>query len=386
MRHISTTPFGGRPVTAGLLARQSLAEAPIAQQSVDKWALLRDVTDARSVLGVSDRDLAVLSALLSFYPDKELSDDDRLMVFPSNASLSERAHGMPESTLRRHLAALIHAGLILRHDSPNGKRYAIRDGHGRIDRAFGFDLRPLLVRAGHIAVAADTVRQDALRLRRQREDIVLRLRDATKLYLWSVEVTGREDMGLVSRLADMRRALRRKLDEAALAELAAAMNTLDCKIAAGLPVVAEQLSGNDVQNERHYQNSKSDNFESEPCNEKQEGQGETDLRLPLGLVLKATPEICDYAKAPVRDWRDLFNVAAFVHPMLGISPDAWDAARRAMGDDAAAVTVACMLQRIDHIRSPGGYLRTLTEKTANGAFFVGPMVMALLRAENTIAA
>ena len=125
------TPFGRQAVTAGLLATRALAETPAPQASTDKWALLRDLTAARGAYGVSDRDLAVLAALISFHPRAELTDDAQLIVFPSNASLSARAHGMPESTLRRHLAALVKAGLILRRDSPNGKRYATRGASGQ---------------------------------------------------------------------------------------------------------------------------------------------------------------------------------------------------------------------------------------------------------------
>ena len=100
--------------------------------------------------------------------------------------------------------------------------------------------------------------------------------------------------------------------------------------------------------------------------------------MPLELVLKAAPEITTYAHQPIQSWRDLLNVSAFVHPMLGISPDAWASARRHMGDDTAAVALACILQRAAMIRCPGGYLRALTEKAARGIFSAGPMVMALL--------
>ena len=46
--------------------------------------------------------------------------------FPSNNKLRSRAYGMSEPTLRRHLASLVKAGLLIRRDSPNGKRYARR--------------------------------------------------------------------------------------------------------------------------------------------------------------------------------------------------------------------------------------------------------------------
>lgn len=376
------TPFGRQPVTAGLLATQALAEAPAPDQAPDKWALLRDLTTARASFGVSDRDLAVLSALLSFHRGKELADDDALIVFPSNAALSERAHGMAESTLRRHLAALVRAGLILRRDSPNGKRYATRDRSGTLERAFGFDLRPLLVQSPRIADAAETARRDALALRRLREMVVIRLRDAAKLIVWAEETGRHVPDALLEAAAGMQRALRRKPDSTLLTQLAASAETLLTQ--ARRLTDTEEMDGNDVENERHQQNSNSEPHESDSCCEQQKvlGSDQAEPSIPLGLVLKAAPDIRDYAPEGIRNWRDLVAVAGFVRPMLGISADAWDQARRNMGDTVAAVTLACMLQRAEAIARPGGYLRSLTEKAGQGAFSPGPMVMALLRAEN----
>ena len=181
MERLTTTPFGRRQVTAGLVAAAALARAPASDPACPKWQVFHDLRDARAAFGVTDRDLTVLNALLSFHQTAELRDGEPLVVFPSNATLSDRAHGMAESTLRRHLAALAAAGLVVRHDSPNGKRYATRDADGRIARAFGFDLRPLLVRAREIAAAARTARAGAERRRRLREAAVLALRDAAKL-------------------------------------------------------------------------------------------------------------------------------------------------------------------------------------------------------------
>ena len=83
--------------------------------------------------------------------------------------------------MRRHLTSLVEAGLIVRHDSPNGKRYAARDQAGAIVRAFRFVLRPLLVRAEEIGETARAVRAAAERCRALRERSVLMLRDAAKL-------------------------------------------------------------------------------------------------------------------------------------------------------------------------------------------------------------
>ena len=51
-----------------------------------------------------------------------------------------------------------------------------------------------------------------------------------------------------------------------------------------------------------------------------------------------------------------------------------------MGPDNAATAMACILERGGHINSAGGYLRDLTRKAVKGEFSLGPMLMALLRA------
>jgi len=367
MRHISMTPFGRQPVTAGLLATQALAEAPAPDAPIDKWVLLKDLSEARANFSLSDRNLAVLSALLTFLPARELRDD-ALTVFPSNASLSARLHGMPESTLRRHLAALVDAGMLLRHDSPNGKRYATRDGKGRIEQVFGFSLRPLLLRATEIATAAASARETARNIRKVRQTIALLWRDLSQLVACEL---GSAHPGLAERLAALQPLLRRKLGLEQLLLLSDTLRELLENIAptASKP---EEMSGNDIQNERHQQSSDSDNQESEYAM-KQEKQ-----LLPLELVLKAAPEILEYALCPVRTWRDLEALAEFVHPMMGITTETWRQASEILGRSATATVLACILQRLDRINSPGAYLRRLTN-TPN--FQTGPMVMALLRAE-----
>ena len=112
-----TTPFGRRPMTLALVQRQTSVGDIEQGKAADKWRVFRDVSAARELLGVHSNSLAVLDALLSFYPDNELRQDAHLIVFPSNVQLALRAHGMAGATLRRHLAILVEAGLIFRKDS-----------------------------------------------------------------------------------------------------------------------------------------------------------------------------------------------------------------------------------------------------------------------------
>ena len=82
----------------------------------------------------------------------------------------------------------------------------------------------------------------------------------------------------------------------------------------------------------------------------------------LGLVLKACPDIVDYAAGGIGNWLDLMATAAQVRGYLGVSPSAYEDACHVMGPEVAAIVIACILQRAQHINSAGGYLRALTEK------------------------
>lgn len=336
---------------------------------------------------MTDRDLAVLNALLSFYPHTALNAAKGLIVFPSNAALSKRAHGMAESTLRRHLAALVRAGLVQRHDSPNGKRYARRNTSGQIDRAFGFDLSPLLIQATQILRAAERAEQAQDQLRRLREAAVLHLRDATKL----VEFAQSQGQSfnwdeLSDQIRLMQRTLRRKLDIDAVNKVKTAANTLLQSIVMLIkkPVETQEMSAKPVQNERHHSNSKTDILDSESAQtsisrSEPNSARPNDTPLPLDVVVKAAPDIMDFARDGTIDtWTELIHIAERIAPMMGIQKDVWQQAAQAMGPVQAAIVVACLLQRAYAIKQPGAYLRTLTTKAVNGAFSPGPMVMALL--------
>ena len=63
--------------------------------------------------------------------------------------------------------------------------------------------------------------------------------------------------------------------------------------------------------------------------------------------------------------------------MLGIDQPVMIDAKRIKGREGAAVTVLCMLEKASAIRSPGAYLRRLTQMARDGAFSLKPMLMAL---------
>ncbi len=173
--------------------------------------------------------------------------------------------------------------------------------------------------------------------------------------------------------------------------LVAALEILREQVANRLQMRAkpQELSGNPDQTERHIQESKPESIielEAGSGNEPSKHQpiapaSEANRIFPLGLVLKACPEIVNYGPdGTVRSWRDLMIAAVTVRSMLGVYPSAYQEACAVMGTENAAAAMACILERAGHINSAGGYLRDLTAKAKQGKFSLGPMLVALLRA------
>jgi len=391
---IATTPFGRRPMSLALLAAQNETREIPEGKTIDKWQVYRDLCEGKTVFGVTDRSLAILAALLSFHPDNELSEESGLVVFPSNRQLSLRAHGMANTTLRRHLAALVDCGLIIRRDSPNGKRYARKDGAGAFEEAFGFSLAPMLARSNEFAEAAERVRADNRALRLMRERITLHRRDIGKLIEAAVEEDVPGDWGgLWRRFRAIVDAIPRRATiydlEPIVGDLAAIREEVDKLL--NLHMNVENPDGNESRNGRQQSNSNTNAFiEFEPAFDKSGATVEPNRTpqeppkgYPLGFVLKACPEIIDYAVDGIANWRDLMATAAQVRGYLGVSPSAYEDACHVMGPETAAIVVACILQRAQHINSAGGYLRALTEKARAGDFTVGPMLMAAYKANGT---
>lgn len=257
-RDAVTTPFGRRAMTLGMLATQVLSRQIGPGQTAGKWKLFQSLCEARLHFGLSERSLLVLNALLTFYPHDEISEENGLVVFPSNSQLARRAHGMAEATLRRHLAALINAGVLARKDSANGKRYARKDQSGGISEAFGFSVAPLLVRAEEITAIAISVANERQEQRRLRERLTICRRDVSKLIVVALEEGAPGDWFAVQeRLRVMtqtlvRRPTRQQVEDA-LEEFEMLREEVTSRLE--LKFKSEVMSGNADHIDRHLHNS-----------------------------------------------------------------------------------------------------------------------------------
>ncbi|GAA0787924.1 plasmid replication protein RepC [Roseibium denhamense] len=441
---IATTPFGGGRFSAALFQaqetirkkRKEIAGGGNITGKADKWQLLRALTEAKAGYGLSDRTIAVLEALMSFHPEKELDGTQDIIVFPSNAELSIRSRGMSAPTLRRHIAALVSSGLLQRRDSANGKRFSRKAADGTIEEAFGFNLAPAVLMAPEIFERAEAARAHAAAVKKVRGEITLHLRDVSKTIeaahedgiaakdpdmWWGFSQRLKDLSGTVQRHAalealGMRRdalvRLRAEVESAFLKGMDAA--DLDARDAAYETAEAnhhqstfKKISGNDARNERHIQNSNKENpFEyiSEKDEERAGEQSQSDTwemgvaswqqgpagkqkspsaeAVSLGELRQACPDFCDYALNGLNDWRDAREAAELARPMLGISKSAWSEALDVMGPAGAVVTIAYLIQRAGEIKSAGGYMRALAEKARSGKLKVKPMLASLMNASD----
>lgn len=106
--------------------------------------------------GVTDRVLAVLDVLVTFYPVDELSGERGLIAFPSNTRLAAPARGMGRRDGTTALGSPRDAGM----DGEEGQRQREslrapwKGRAGEVEEAFGFSLALLLARSAEVEAFA----------------------------------------------------------------------------------------------------------------------------------------------------------------------------------------------------------------------------------------
>src|ERR671921_292414 len=117
---------GGRRLRHAALAARKLALE--AGRTVTRKELSAAARDAGKALALRPAQRVVLSELVACWGEQ---DWERLLVWPSNDYLMSRT-GLTERAIRRILRQLIDLQLITPKDSPNGKRYAVKDLAGQV--------------------------------------------------------------------------------------------------------------------------------------------------------------------------------------------------------------------------------------------------------------
>ena len=358
------TPFAAAAPRAGV-------PAIAATRTTDpRWEVYTHIRQARRDLGLKDRDLAVLRGLLSLLPVGDWGGP--MVVFAGNRTLCERCDGIEERTLRRRIARLEEVGLIIRRQSPNGKRYAIRGNGGAMLAAYGLDLAPL-ARLGE--QLQEMAAEAEARLQAQRSLKAL-IRD--RLYHITLNA-----LPLCPMLAENARlAHRRNLAHAVLAELLAALEGV--LAAAPVKAVASELTATDSKIDRHI------------LSHLQEDKDKTPVAIPeaapvanvalaekenlsLSEALDESPTVQALAIAQPKSWQEANRLAAHLAPAIGVHPRQWQKAQAVMGAAQAALAIFGLVEAMGRIKKPQAYLARLMGQAAEGTLNAVRMFRSLTR-------
>lgn len=296
-------------------------------------------------LGIGAPVLCTLDAMLSCLPPQR----DHHTVFASNDTLVARRNGVSDRTIRRHVAQLVDAGLLVRRDSANRKRFMRRSRGDAACLRFGLDLSPLYLRLAElsrIAAEADAAHERLALLRSQlRAAAAARLRAAP------------EDQGATDAL----RALRRTLTPEQCEILLAALPPIAVDKLVAPHDTTEELSGNDGQNVRHHHSSNKDLIDKSGP-------------LVISDVVEACPEATAFCPGPIRHGQDMIGLSRSLAPMMGIPSTLLRTAEDRVGPLFAAIAVMAILQMQGKIERPAAYFRAVVVKAAPGAFHPGRLV------------
>ena len=124
---------GGRRLRhAALVARELALDSG---RTVTRKELSAAARDAAKALNLPTTPRVVLAELVACWGEQGW---ECLLVWPSNDYLVGRT-ALTDRAIRKSIRKLVDLGLIVPKDSPNGKRYAVKDLAGEIVDAFGFD-------------------------------------------------------------------------------------------------------------------------------------------------------------------------------------------------------------------------------------------------------
>jgi replication initiation protein RepC len=325
----------------------------------------------------------VLSELVACWGEQEW---EKLLVWPSNDHLASRT-GLNDRSIRRILVQLTELKLIVAKDSPNGKRFAVRDLAGEIIDAYGFDLTPIYARRGEwtTMLAEQKVMRE---IRKRAYDEVTVARRATE-----------EAMGALAQhfpaldrteLEDRYNGLMSRTPSRSTADLPAGLLQDWQDLRTFVEEVFYQ-TGNGGLGVSHKETN--NGSPSESCTKGFPKKAEAVLpnerpgeHLSPALIVEACPTVADYGR-PIRDIGDLVGAGRYLRASLGAHESAWNEAVAEIGPVGAAVAVIYVMQLYDDdvssgsqkIRNPGGYFRAFVRMVKSGRINLEVELLAMRR-------
>jgi len=336
----------------------------------ERHLVVEMLRNAASVLGLNASVITTLEAMLSCLPPRRTHHT----VFASNATLTFRRNGISDRTLRRHAAILHDAGLLVRQDSPNGKRFSRYSSTENKTLRFGFDLSPLFTRLEEIAThAAEAVRE---------QEELAYLRCKVRAIAQDILRSNPAEPTAIATL----KLLRRKLARADYDELFAQLNAVNDSgySAETANELTPEMSASDGQNVRHHQKS------NKELNDK-EAREETNTLVQISApptqvvtiheLLAACPEAAQFSLRKIESLNDVIIHARTLAPMLGIDRNNYEAAQSRLGSVRTAMTIWALMQFHNRIQKVGAYFRAITSGSKSAEFNPEELIRRLARAQ-----
>jgi replication initiation protein RepC len=400
-------PTGFRRLTPRLLKVDRKAEtfSGLPNGVTAPGQLLAAFKAAAPRLGVSPRLVHAVDWLFRFTQPQDWEKGGRPIVWPS-ASIQQDALGLSLTQVKEINRRLIELGLLTMKDSPNGKRYGMRDPKGRIVEAYGFDLSPIAVRHAEFVRLAEegrAERQLTGRLRRRatiaRKGIVQILETAAEYGFGGVEWRSlAHDMAAITRAL---RATERPVDmEAGVISLEHRQAAARERLEVLLKLVDSDPKQTEIRPHQHnYKPSPNPKKDTVIASKECSGEGEgsrpftsaperpqrSDKSMVHGIapdeVVRLAPKLKLYLVRPSPTWPELINAADWLRHDLGVSKPLWGDACLAMGRELAAVALAIVSTKDPaHFRTtPGGYFHGMVAKARAGELHLERTVWAMRR-------
>ena len=374
---------GRRRLTAEhLRAAETAARFQGLPAGVSKGQLLAAFKRAAAALGIPARCCLFIDTLMSWSEPQDWEGDSRPLVWPSNRTL-EQAFGLSTRQVQNTIAALIRCNLVATVDSTDGHRWGKRDKTGRIVRAYGFDLSPLAVRYEEFVQVAERAQKERAMERELRRRLTIASQSIRQIAEAAIDYRagGRDWITWKEQAEAMARGARTKRG---LAELQTLVEHLERLRQDGESVLASQLkpvetapagavlcTPTTTTNQRQADKSATCNGAS------RDEPGDAGVSSPPAaddpihglsprFLARLSPALSAYLADERPSWPDIVTAAEWLRSQLGVSRSAWIDACHTMGRERAAAAVAVIAAKGGNIRSPGGYLRGMTERDREG--------------------
>lgn len=338
---------------------------------VDRWDLLSDVKEIHAILGLTDREIAVLNAHLTVLKKGPVDTTKATLSFKSVSSLLERASCMEERRFRRGEERLESVGLIIRSRSANGRRYALRDDVGEIVGGYGFDLAPLFARAQEFHDRAKHARAELSTHRNLRSVIRDCLADIGRGTHTKAEDLGRDMSARVTEVLKILRRKRTTINELEAINIEVRRMTIDWESgfsemnddptsdpdapqeAEAQVILPDTVAADDGQSVRHIESQRNEDTDSDGSDQNHE---EARVKKEIDKAWAASPNVLEFYPNPPRSGSELESYLMSFLSFIGID---WHTTQKAIsrfGIGGCIEVLDDLAGRIFILRNPSGYL------------------------------